>query len=310
MVGKQSESIMKIKRRKFIAQSAAGLGGLILGSRFDDTRAKPLENFDPYEIVPLGRTDITVSRVGMGTGMRGFNRQSNQTRLGKEKFEALIQGAYERGVRLVDMADIYGSHPYILSALSNVPRDELTMVTKIWTHRGGIPEEERPSVEQVVNRFLQELNTDYLDVVLLHCMMTDTWNTDLRPYMDGLAELKQKGVIRAHGISCHDLGALEKAADDPWVDSVHARINAYGHKMDGPPEEVVPILHKIHEAGKGIIGMKLIGEGDFRDDEEKRNRSVDFVLNLGCVDAMVVGFESTEEIDDFAGRVRAVERRA
>jgi len=300
---------MKIQRRKFIVQSAAGLGGLFLGSRFNKVRGKNIDFFDPYELVPLGQTGIKVSRVGMGTGMRGFNRQSNQTRLGKEKFEALIQGAYERGVRLFDMADIYGSHPYVGSALQSVPREELTFVSKIWTHPGGIPEQERLPTDQVVTRFLKELGTDYLDVVHLHCMMTDTWNTDLRPYMDSLSELKEKGLIRAHGISCHDLGALKIAAEDPWVETVNARINAYGHKMDGSTEEVVPVLHQLHEAGKGVVGMKLIGEGDWRDDIEKRNRSVDFVLNLGCVDAMVVGFESTDEVDDFAGRVRAVEVR-
>jgi hypothetical protein len=61
-------------------------------------------------------------------------------------------------------------------------------------------------------------------------------------------------------------------------------------------------------AGKGVIGMKLIGEGDFRNSDEKRDESVKFVLGLGCVNVLNVGFEKLEEIDDFAARVRKVSR--
>lgn len=89
---------------------------------------------------------------------------------------------------------------------------------------------------------------------------------------------------------------------------MHARINPYGAKMDGPVEKVVTSLKKISAAGKGVVGMKLIGEGDFRNSDEKRDESVKFALNLGCVDVLNVGFEKVEEIDDFAGRVRKVSR--
>ncbi|MEJ2326195.1 MAG: aldo/keto reductase, partial [Chromatiaceae bacterium] len=102
-----------------------------------------------------------------------------------------------------------------------------------------------------------------------------------------MAKLKKKGQIRAHGVSCHSLAALQACVNEPWVDSVHARINAYGASMDGPPEKVAPVLKALHEAGKGIVGMKLIGEGRFRDSDEKRDESVRYVLGLGCVDAMV-----------------------
>jgi predicted aldo/keto reductase-like oxidoreductase len=126
--------------------------------------------------------------------------------------------------------------------------------------------------------------------------------------MDLLAKYKEKGVIRALGVSCHSLAALEAAVTEPWVDSVHARINPYGMSMDGPPEKVVPILKKLHAAGKGVVGMKLIGEGRLRNDDARRNESVRFVLGLGCVDVLNVGCENLEEVDDFAARVRKVPR--
>ena len=128
--------------------------------------------------------------------------------------------------------------------------------------------------------------------------------------MDALAELKAKGLIRAHGASIHTLAALEAAAKEPWVDSVNTRINPYGVKMDGPPEKVVPVLGKLAAAGKGVVGMKIIGEGQFRTSDEQRDRSVRFALTLGCVHTIVVGCERPEEVDDLAARVRRVPRSA
>jgi aryl-alcohol dehydrogenase-like predicted oxidoreductase len=257
----------------------------------------------------LGKTKIKVSRVGFGTGMRGSKRQSNQTRLGKETFEGLLKESYERGVRLFDVADLYGSHPYLASALRKMPREDYVINTKIWWRRGGIPEPERPDADVVVKRFLKELKTDYIDVVLLHCVASEKWPQELRKQMDILDELKHKGFIRAHGVSCHSLPSLQAAANEPWVDSVNVRINAYGKSMDASVAEVEPVVRKLHKEGKGVLGMKLIGEGSFRNSVEKRDNSIRYVLGLGCVDAMVVGFEKIEEVDDFAARVRKIPRK-
>jgi aryl-alcohol dehydrogenase-like predicted oxidoreductase len=279
---------------------------MLLGTRWvaaAESKAKPC---DPYATVPLGKTGLKMSRTCLGTGMRGGNRQSNHTRMGKEKFEALIRGAYERGVRVFDLADLYGTHPYVVSALNKIPRQDFSIVTKIWWRPGGIPEKERPDADIVVERFLKELKTDYIDLVLLHCVEAATWPKDLSKQMEILANLKKKGLIRAHGVSCHSLPALEAVVNEPWVDSVHARINPYGVSMDGPAEKVAPVLKRIHETGKGVVGMKIIGEGRFRNDDERRDKSVDFALRLGCVDVLNVGFEKTEEIDDFAKRVQRV----
>jgi predicted aldo/keto reductase-like oxidoreductase len=160
----------------------------------------------------------------------------------------------------------------------------------------------------VVERFLKELDTDHIDLLLLHCVTSATWPEELRKQMDILSKLKDQGKIRALGVSCHSLAALEAAADEPWVESVHTRINPYGMSMDGPPEKVVPVLKKIHDAGKGVVGMKIIGEGRLRNDDEKRDASVKFALQLGCVDVLNVGCENIGEVDDLAARVRKVER--
>jgi aryl-alcohol dehydrogenase-like predicted oxidoreductase len=300
---------MKIGRRDFIKHSALGVGTVLAGASLARAKETVPVRFDPYEQVPLGKTKIKMSRVCMGTGVKGGQRASNQTRMGKEKLQSLIQGSYERGVRVFDLADMYGTHPYLIPALKSVPREDYVIITKIWWNKGGIPEPERPAADVVIQRFLKELGTDYIDLVLLHCVTSPKWNEDLNEQMNVLAKFKQKGVIRGHGVSCHSLTALETAAAEPWVDSVHARINPYGMVMDSPADKVAPVLKKIHDAGKGVVGMKIIGEGKLRDDDEKRNESVRYVLGLGSVDILNVGFEKMEEVDDFASRVRKVERQ-
>ena len=297
---------MNIKRREFIKKSALGAGGILLGAHLRAAENTAAKFHDPYALVPLGKSGLKCSRVCMGTGMRGSNRESNQTRKGRTAFQKLLRDGYDRGVRTYDLADLYGTHTYVPPALAGLPRDSYNLITKIWWNHGGIPEEERPDADVVVARFLKELKSDYIDLLLLHCVTAANWPEQLRKQMDILSKLKSEGKIRALGVSCHSLAALETAITEQWVESVHTRINPYGMSMDGPPEKVVPVLKKLHAAGKGVVGMKLIGEGRLRNDDARRDESVKFVLGLGCVDILNVGFESMDEVDDFAARVRKV----
>lgn len=300
---------MRIQRREFLKRSALGVTGMLVGSSMVRGVETKGVKFDPYETVPLGKSNLKLGRVCMGTGMKGGGRASNHTRMGKENFEALLKGAYDRGVRVFDMADLYGTHPYLLPALKGIPRDDYAIISKIWFRPGGIPEPERPDADVVIERFLKELGTDHIDLLLLHCVESSNWPTDLSKQMEILAKYKKKGAVRAHGVSCHTVEALEAAAAEPWVDSVHARINPYGMSMDKGSERVPGVLKKLHDAGKGVVGMKIIGEGKLRNDPDKRDESLRYVLGLGCVDILNVGFETLEQVDDLAMRVRKVERK-
>lgn len=297
----------KLSRRQFLKHSTAA-GALMLTRPLIFAANSAPGRFDPFETVRLGESNLKMSRVCMGTGMRGGMRQSNHTRMGRERCEELMRNAFDRGVRAFDLADMYGTHPFVMSALRKIPRQEFTIITKIWFRPGGIPEPERPDADVVIERFLKEINTDYLDLVLLHCVVSGNWPTEMQRQMEIMDKLKEKGIIRAHGVSCHSLEALEAAAKEPWTDSVHARINPFGVRMDGPVDAVVSVLKRISAAGKGVVGMKLIGEGEFRNSDDKRDESVKFALQLGCVDVLNVGFEKVDEIDDFAARVRKVSR--
>jgi aryl-alcohol dehydrogenase-like predicted oxidoreductase len=297
---------MEIKRREFIKKSAIGAGAVVLGAELVAAENSEQKYHDPFAPVPLGKTDLKFTRVCMGTGSHGFQRSSNQTRKGADVFAKLIRDAYDRGIRTFDTADLYGSHQGVAAGLAGLPRDSYSIISKIWWSGGGIPDADRPDADVVVARFLRELKTDHIDLLLLHCVTEPDWPEQLRKQMGILSKLKSEGKIRALGVSCHSIEALQAAVAEPWVESVHARINPYGMSMDGSPGEVVPVLKKLHAAGKGVIGMKIIGEGRLRNDDKRRNESVKYVLGLGCVHILDVGFESVDEIDDFAARVRKV----
>jgi aryl-alcohol dehydrogenase-like predicted oxidoreductase len=241
----------------------------------------------------------------MGTGFSGYMRSSNITRAGVA--ESVIRQAYEKGIRYFDCADSYGTHPYTATALKGIPRENYALGTKMWVAEGGIPENERPDAEIVVDRFRKELNTDYIDLVQMHCMTTGAWTDQHKRFMDGLENLKAKKIIRAHGVSVHSFDALKVASENPWVDIIHVRINPFGENMDQrDPALVVPVIEKFHKAGKGVIGMKLIGGGRLKNDSEKIDTSLKYVLGLGTVDMIIIGFEMPEQIDNYISRIKNV----
>lgn len=298
---------MKILRREFLRRSAIGLGGMLFGARLraieissPTTTSANTKYFDPFERVPLGKSGLKLSRLCMGTGTSGVQRQSRQTRLGRDNLNLLLRNALERGIRTFDCADQYGSHPYLAEAMKDVPRDKYDIITKIrWHGSGG-----EPDADVYVERFLKELSTDHIDLLLIHCVTSPDWPKEMRKQMEILSKYKEKGVIRALGVSCHSIPALEAAAAEPWVDSVHTRINPFGMSMDGDPDSVIPAIKKIHAVGKGVVGMKIVGAGRLRGNEERRQESVKFVLGLGCVHILNVGFESVDQIDNLAGHIR------
>ncbi|MDZ7604515.1 MAG: aldo/keto reductase [Cyclobacteriaceae bacterium] len=294
----------QISRRKFISNVSAGSALLLANGVMAGSLAQQ-KIVDPFQTVTLGNSGIKTSFIGMGTGVSGGDRKSAIVRAGREKAISMVKYAYDRGVRMFDAADIYGTHDFVAEALRRVPRESYTLTSKIWFRPGGIPEAERPDANVVVDRFRKELRTDYIDIMQIHCMETADWTDEQKKQMDILQGLKEKGIIRSHGVSIHTLDALEACVDSPWVDIVHTRINAFGDTMDNnDPEKVLSVIKRIHDAGKGVIGMKLIGNGNFRNDPEKINTSLKYVLNSGAVDMVIVGFDEHWQIDNYAERVR------
>jgi aryl-alcohol dehydrogenase-like predicted oxidoreductase len=296
-----------LTRRQFVKTTiTAGAGSVLLGKVALGIPGKSLLlPADPFKTITLGKSGIKSTLLGMGTGFSGYNRSSNITRAGVA--ESLIRQAFEKGIRFFDCADSYGTHPFTAAALKGVPRDSYTLSSKIWVSQGGIPEADRPDADVLIDRFRKELNTDYIDIIQIHCMTDSKWTDRQKKQMDILENLKVKKIIGAHGASVHSLEAMEACAESPWVDVVHVRINPYGEAMDkSNPAAVIPIIAKLHQAGKGIIGMKLIGNGNFKNDSDKIDASLKYVLGLGSVDMIIVGFEKPDQIDNYIGRMKKV----
>jgi aryl-alcohol dehydrogenase-like predicted oxidoreductase len=296
-----------LTRRQFVATTlAAGAGSVLLGKSVLGSVPRSQDLFaDPFQIVSLGKSGLKSTLLGMGTGFSGYNRSSNITRAGVA--ESIIRSAYEKGIRFFDCADSYGTHPFTAAALKGVPRESYTLSSKIWVGPGGIPETERPDADLVIDRFRKELNTDYLDLVQIHCMTDPEWTDKQKKQMDILENLKAKEIIRAHGVSVHSLDAMKACLESPWVDVVHVRVNPYGEAMDKrDAADVIPVIEKLHKSGKGVIGMKLIGNGNFKNDSEKIDASLKYVLGLGTVDMIIVGFELPEQIDNYIERVKKI----
>src|SRR6516165_11302370 len=285
-----------MRRREFITRTTFGLGTAWLGSK-SWAGAIPLSGqYSATDTVVLGQTGIRTSRLAMGTGTVGYEHHSHQTALGIQGLADLLWQGYDHGLRFFDSADSYGSHPHVAEALKHVKRDQVTVLTKSWARDAS-------AMRADLDRFRKELGTDYLDICLMHCVTEADWTTQFRGARDVLSEAKQKGIIRAHGCSCHSLEALRAAAKSPWVQVDFARINPIGSHMDGDPEGVVRVLREMKAAGKAVVGMKILGQGDMRD---RVNQAVKYALSLGVLDAFTIGAESRPEQLDLIQRIAAV----
>lgn len=302
----------ELNRREFVekaALAAAAAGALTVGSAAladEKSKGKALPKLS--EQTKLGKTGIKTSLLGIGTGSIGWNHQSNQTRLGQAKFNELMRHAYDSGIRFFDLADQYGSMPYFKEPLKKLDRSKIVIQSK---SNNRTPE----GIKADLERFRKELDTDYIDTLLVHCVTEPDWNVRYRGVMDALEEARQKGIIRAHGVSCHTFESLQAAANEPWVQVDLARYNPWGKYMDGvkgepeskTPDHVRPILQKMRSAGKGVIGMKILAQGDIAKEQErleKMRESLRHALSTGAVDMMVIGFESPQQITEVMTETR------
>ena len=279
-------------RRNFLIQSSKTVAATFLASKVTALPQKLSAN----DTVTLGKTSIQTSRLAMGTGTVGWGGHSNQTSLGVKGLSGLLLNGYDNGLRFFDAADAYGSHPYVAEALKHVKRDQVTVLTKTLSRD---PKGARADLD----RFRRELGTDYLDVVLIHCVTEDDWTDRFRGVMDVLSDAKQKGVIRSHGVSCHSIGALRAAAKSPWVEVDLVRINPVGAHMDADPDTVVGVMRQMKASGKALIGMKILGQGALRN---RQDDALKYALSLGLLDAFTIGAESKAEQEDLIRRIAAV----
>ena len=289
-----------MNRRQFLRSgSALGAGAISLHSFPHHLFAADSKKL-ASDRVKLGPMGVPVSRLAQGSGTNGAGGSSNQTKkLGVQGLADLWKAAYDNGVTFFDSADQYGTHPHLKLALKGLPREKVAVLTK--THASTEKE-----MRADLDRFRNEIGTDYLDIVLLHAMMDADWPERKKGAMAVLAEAREKGIVRTHGTSCHTLGALRTAAKNPWVQVDLARINPAKVAMDADVATVVGVLKEMKQAGKGIIGMKILGAGRLRN---KVDESLQYALSLDCVDCFTIGAESRTEMEDLVRKIPAASVR-
>ena len=208
----------------------------------------------------------------------------------------MLLNGYDHGLRLFDTADDYGSHPAVAMALKQVPREKVTVLTKT-DHRDA------KSVRADLDRYRRELGTDYIDVLLIHCVTESDWNTRYRGVMDVLSEAKEKGVIRTHGELPLDRGAA------------HGGGRALGGTGPGAHES----------AGCGRIHGCRSGDGGGRDQanarggkshcrnedsgqgalSQRQDYALNYALGLGLLDAFTIGATNKNEQMNLIARIAA-----
>jgi predicted aldo/keto reductase-like oxidoreductase len=295
----------EITRRQFIERTAAVAGGILLSPAmvrigWSGTKKTAIDQ------VPLGKTGLKLSRLGIGCGT---NSGRVQAELGQEGFNKLIRYAYDQGITYIDIARSYRTHAMLKEAIKGLPREKLFIQTKM----GGSPD--NPLEE--IDKYRQTYGVDYIDSLLVHCTTTPDWDDQRKRVMDAMQEAKDKKIIRAHGVSCHSLPALARGVELDWVDVHLVRVNPQGSHMDtadsrtwnavSNASHVAPVMEQIglmHKKGRGVIGMKIMGEGDFTKPED-REKSIRFAMQSGLVDAVTIGFKSPAEIDEAIQRINS-----
>jgi aryl-alcohol dehydrogenase-like predicted oxidoreductase len=280
-----------MNRRQFLSTGAAGAVSLTAFPYHlfaSDTRKSATDR------VKLGPKKIELSRLALGTGTHGGGGSSDQTRkLGYKGFADLFRAGYDQGINFWDSADQYGSHTYIREALKSVPREKVVILSKTNSTDAA-------SVKADIDRFRRELGVDYIDVLLLHKMEAADWNVRMKGPMDVVSEAVDRGIVRSHGVSCHTIQALRTAAKEPWVEIEFARINPAQAHMDADPATVLSVLKEMKQNGKGVVGMKILGQGDLR---SRVDECLQFALAQNCIDCMTIGSESRGEMEDLLRKI-------
>ena len=298
---------IRISRRDFIKKSTEAASIVVIGNELKfRVEAAPVRSAtDWVQLGRISKNHVKIPRLGMGTGS---NNGKVQRDLGQEGFNKLVHFAYERGVRYIDTADNYKTHEMIREAIKGIPREQLFIQTKL-----PLRAETTANPLATIDRYRKELGVDYIDSLLLHCMTKGTWVADQKATMAAFDEAAAKGWIKIKGCSCHGLDALRAATKNDWVEVQLARINPQGHHVDGDNptnphdpkgkfDEAMKEIKAMHDKGRGVIAMKLCGDGDFTNSED-REKAVRYAMTCGFVDAVVIGFKSPAEIDESIERI-------
>ncbi len=244
------------------------------------------------DIIQLGPDKIRVSRLAMGTGT--FSGKV-QRALGIPGLADMLNYGYDQGLIFFDTSYSYQTHPHVKEALKRVPRDKIAIMTKT-------PATTAEQMRAALDQYRQEVGTDYFDIVLLHGVTSPNWPEQRAGAMEVLAEAREKGIVRSYGVSIHSLDALKTAAKTPWLRVALVQINPIGVRMVAEPAAVIAGMRDLKAAGKGVMGMKILGEGAMAD---RLDQALRHAVSLDCMDCFTIGPANREELGQLIKGVSA-----
>jgi len=229
----------------------------------------------------LGKTGIEVSRLCMGILTIG----PLQKNLSLTESRPIIQAAIDSGINFFDTADLYNSYQYIKQVLEIKP--DAVICTKSYDYSAE-------GVKKSLDRALKETGRDYIDIYMLHEQESRHTFEGHWEAIEYLLKMKQKGVIRAFGISTHRIEAVRDALDFDEIEVIFPIINVTGIGIeDGSREEMEKAIENAKKAGKGVFAMKPLGGGNLL---RQKQACFDYILGLKTLDAIAFGMQSVDEV--------------
>lgn len=236
------------------------------------------------ETVILGNTNIQVSPLCFGS----LTMTPFQANLSIKEGAYLINYAFDKGINFIDTAEIYNNYSYIKEALKGIQRQDYIIASKTYAYTKEMAME---SLELA----LKEIGTDYIDIFLLH--EQESIHTIRGHYeaIEYFIKAKEKGKIKAFGISTHKIAGVEAAKELKEIEIIHPIVNKNGIGIhDGNIEDMIKVIKDCHGIGKGIYSMKPLGGGHLIN---KFEESIGFVRDIDCIDSIAVGMQSIDEIN-------------
>lgn len=232
----------------------------------------------------LGRTNIRVSRLCFGTLTIG----PLQANLSVDEGASLIRSALQRGVNFIDTAELYGTYPYVREAISGISRSDVVIASRSYSYT-------YEDMQKSVNEALRAMNTDYLDLFMLHEQESALTLKGHKEAVRYLEDARKSGIIRAIGVSTHHVQCVKDAALIDEIDVIHPLLNHSGIGIaDGTPEDMLKAIEFAYKQGKGIYAMKAIGGGALLKDVE---RALRFVIDQPFIHSVAVGIKTLDELE-------------
>lgn len=200
----------------------------------------------------------------------------------------LLNYAYDRGINFFDTAELYDNYNILNEFIKDKDRDKLTIATKSYAY-------DEKTAEYSVNKALKEMNTDYLDVFMLH--EQENGNNFLGHYraVERFLKYRQEGIIRHLGISTHRVAAVRDSVSFKEIEFVFPLLNMKGIGIsDGTVNDMVEAVKNAKQSGKFIMAMKVYGGGHMIN---QAREAFKFAESLDFVDSIAVGMSTEAEID-------------